>query len=136
MQLKHLARTTRAPAGEIVQDVINAMNPDAVATFSSEANLKKMVQYARRVVGVQAHNRPTHKNGWVVPEDLRVFLEDGGHFLQWDSGENDVDRILLFASDDSISRLHTIEHFYSDGVMRNIPIFEQLYSLHGKLVRI
>ena len=135
MRLRHLARTTNAAAGEIVRDVMNAIHPDAVATMTSEANLKKQVQYARQVRGIQAHERPTHKNGWAVPDDLQNFVEDGGRFLQWDSGEDDPDRIQIYASDDSIRRLHTIEHFYSDGVMRNIPIFEQLYSIHGKLVR-
>ena len=134
MRLKHLATTTDRPAGEIVTEVMNAIHPDAVATMTSEANLRKQVQYARRARGMQQREIPRQKNGWEVPEDLRTFLEDGSRFLQWDSGENDPDRIQIFASDDSIRRLHTVEHFYSDGVMRNIPIFHQLYSIHGKVV--
>ena len=57
--------------------------------------------------------------------------------LQWDSGEQDPDRILMFASDECLRQIHTVIHFYSDGCMRNIPVmFYQLYSIHGKLVRL
>ena len=54
--------------------------------------------------------------------------------LQWDSGENDPDRILIFGSDEYFRRLHLVDHFFSDGIMNNIPIFDQLYSIHGKIV--
>ena len=92
MRIKYLARTTDRPAGDIVTEVVNAIHPDAVATMTSVHNLKRKVQHLRRGRGIQNLEVPRHKNGWEVPEELRSFLEDGGRFLQWDSGENDPNR--------------------------------------------
>ena len=92
MRLRNLARTTDRPAGDIVTEVMNAMHPDAVATMTAVANLKKQVQRLRRALGIPRREVPRHKNGWDVPEDLRSFTEDGGRFLQWDSGEHDPNR--------------------------------------------
>ena len=52
------------------------------------AHIHLFVQHLRRARGIQHIEVPRHKNGWEVPEELRSFLEDGGRFLQWDSGEN------------------------------------------------
>ena len=134
MRIKELARTTTRTPFDIVTEVLNGIPADAVATMTSLDLLKKMVQYTRNRGGIQRQGIPQTKNGWEVPQDLQTFLEDGGRFLQWDSGENDPDRIQIYASDASLLRLHTVEHFYSDGCMRDIPIFYQLYSIHGKLV--
>ena len=134
MRLKHLARTTQRPAGDIVVEVMNAMPPDAVATMTSVELLKKKVQYLRQQAGVGRGRVPNHRNGWEVPQDLRSFVENGERFLQWDSGPDDPNRILIFASDASILRLHTVEHFFSDGYMGGVPLFQQMYSIHGKMV--
>ena len=134
MRIKELARTTTRTPFDIVTEVLNAMPADAVATMTSIDLLKKQVQSVRNRGGIQRQAVPQTKTGWEVPQDLQTFLEDAGRFLQWDSGQNDPNRILIFASNASILRLHTVNHFYSDGCMRDIPIYYQMYSIHGKLV--
>ena len=134
MRIKHLARTTTRTPFDIVTEVTNGMPADAIGTMTPLDLLKKKVQRVRNQAGVQRRRNPPHATGWEVPQDLQTFLEDGSLCLQWDSGENDPDRILLYASNASLLRLHTVEHFYSDGCMRDIPLFYQLYSLHGKIV--
>ena len=136
MRIKQLARTTARTPFDIVTEVLNGMPADAVGTMASIDLLKKQVQYARNREGIQLYRNPPRDRatGWEVPQELQTFLEDGNAFLQWDSGVDDPNRILIFASNASIMRLHTVEHFYSDGCMRDIPLFYQLYSLHGKLV--
>lgn len=134
MRLKHLARTTDRDPAEIVMEVINDMPPDAVATMTSVQNLKKKVQYIRRVAGGRGRV-PTQRNGWEVPQELWTIVQTGERFLQWDSGVDDPNRILIFGSNQCIGRLHTIEHFFSDGYMGYKPrFFSQLYTIHGKTV--
>ena len=82
MRLRHLARTTDRPSGDIVRDVINEIHPDAVATMTPVNLLKKQVQNLRKRNGIQRPGVPQVKNGWEVPNDLQFFLQDGGRFLQ------------------------------------------------------
>ena len=67
---------------EIITDIINGMNRDAVATMTSIDLLKKKINYVRKQAGIQRGERPTTKNGWSVPQDLETFVEDGGRFLK------------------------------------------------------
>ena len=67
---------------EIITDIINGMNRDAVATMTSVDLLKKKINYVRKQAGIQRGERPTTKNGWSVPQDLETFVEDGGSFLK------------------------------------------------------
>ena len=136
MQIKHLARTTNRNPGDIVTEVLNAMDRDALVTMTSVETLKRQIRDIRHREGGHHGPIPQHKNGWEVPADLQTFVEDGGRFLQWDSGQDDPDRILMFASDEMIRNLHATDHFFSDGVMSKKPrMFHQLYSIHGKMVR-
>ena len=100
----------------------------------NEKALKKRVQYARKKAGVAMPAAPIEGiNGWEVPQNLQV-LPDGTRFLQWDSGINDPERILIFGTDAMIQRIKNWRHFFSDGVFKNIPLFQQLYSVHVEMV--
>ena len=61
------------------------------------------------------------------------FLEDGEtSMLFWDSGKEDPRRILLFATDKTISYLKTVKHGFTDSTFKASPeIFFQMYAFHG-----
>ena len=124
---------TEANAGAVVRAATNGLPEMVAATMPSETAMKKTVQYARKKAGIDIPGAPQTINGWDVPQNLQ-FLEDGSRFLQWDSGRDDPERILIFATDAMIRRLKDWRHFFSDGVFKNIPVFEQLYSVHVEMV--
>jgi len=52
-------------------------------------------------------------------------------FLFWDSGENDKDRILIFATQTNIDFLNENPHWFGDGTFSIAPsIYYQLYTIN------
>lgn len=56
----------------------------------------------------------------------------GEPFLAYDSGEGDVDRLMIFATQASLALLANSSEWYSDGTFKTVPEqFFQLYTVHG-----
>lgn len=56
----------------------------------------------------------------------------GDIFLQFDSGTDDEDRILVFYSDNDLRHLTRSRSIFADGTFDPVPsMFYQLYSIHG-----
>jgi len=94
--------------------------------------MKRTVQRARQ----QAKNVPACPNSLAelqVPEEYRR-TSAGQDFLLHDSGPDDGDqRMLVFATADSLDLLEQSNQWYSDGTFKCVPrLFTQLYSIHGR----
>ena len=74
----------------------------------------------------------------MIPNEFQT-TDRGDQFLLYDSGVGDVNRILLFATDQGINLLSTSDNWFGDGTFDVSPdIFFQVYTVHtmchGKVV--
>ena len=66
----------------------------------------------------------------VLPNDFQR-TDRGDRFLLFDSGVGDINRIIIFATDNSISLLAENSHSFMDGTFKVCPeIFFQVYTIH------
>lgn len=57
---------------------------------------------------------------------------NGRDFLQYDSGLNDPDRILIFSTNQDLRNLSNSPILLADGTFKTVPtLFQQMYTLHG-----
>ena len=80
------------------------------------------------------HNMPAVPQRWqdisVLPNNYQV-TNRGDSFLLFDSGVGDVNRLIIFATNDAIRVLATNPHWFMDGNFKVCPeIFFQIYTIH------
>ena len=101
----------------------------AVAELPSAVNLSRNIRRWRQKEN-KAPSIPQTRHGYLTPEDY-VKLNNGSLFLQYDSGEDDLERILVFASEDGLRDLKSFKVWAGDGTFKCSPIiYYQLYTLH------
>ena len=101
----------------------------------SQRNMKKVVYRARQAANVDGQRAPPdRKTGWAFPPEME-FFPDGSRFLLHDSGENDPQRFIIMGSPAALQKFGSEAHFFSDGMFRQVPVFQQLYSIHVDYVR-
>ena len=65
----------------------------------------------------------------LIPEEYTKYLDE--HFLRVDTGPDDPERILIFATDEGLADLKKYRHWCSDGTFKSRPkIFYQIFMLH------
>ena len=65
-----------------------------------------------------------------VPEELRRTLR-GDVFLMHDSGRDDPDRFLIFATQGNINNLVQYREWFTDGTFKIAPhLFNQIFTIH------
>ena len=75
---------------------------------------------------------PCRRTGYAIPLDFTV-IDGGKSFLQYDSGIDDQDRILIFASDAGLQDLKYLKNWKIDGTFRVAPEFYyQLLTIHAQ----
>ena len=73
---------------------------------------------------------PSSRTGYEIP-DSHAKTEDGRQFLAFDSGKDDEKRILIFATQESLSLLDKSTTLLGDGTFNMAPgIFYQIFTLH------
>ena len=78
---------------------------------------------------------PVARNGFSIPEEFKT-LESGEVFLQFDSGIDDPNRILIFATDLGLDDLEQIKQWAADGTFKSSPdVFYQIFTLHVQIGR-
>ena len=60
------------------------------------------------------------RNGYIIP-DVHKFLENGDNVLLFNSGEHDVDRILVFATESGLDDLVKYRDWACDGTFKCSP---------------
>ena len=72
---------------------------------------------------------PVCRTGFIIPDEFRL-LDSGEEFLQYDSGEIDESRLLIFATDQGLDDLMHATHLAGDGTFKCVPkIYFQLFTL-------
>lgn len=100
------------------------MQLPAVETL--KRTIRKQRQVANRPIPL-----PRDRTEIEIPPQYQ-HTSAGEQFLQHDSGADDVDRIMMFATARTLDILSNAEHIYMDGTFKIVPeLFFQLYTIHA-----
>ncbi|XP_066947100.1 uncharacterized protein [Macrobrachium rosenbergii] len=102
-QIKDKALGTQDSSRTLIATELKNLHECAIAELPCPSNISRNIRRWR-----QKENKsppiPQVRHGYLIPEDY-AKLSTGSLFLQYDSGEDDLDRILVFASADGLSDL-------------------------------
>ena len=83
----------------------------------------------------QQHNgeisNPCNNKEVAIPVELQV-TEKSDHFLAYESGPDEEDRVLIFSTETNLDILETSQDWHADGMFKFSPqLFCQIYSVHA-----
>ena len=123
------AETTQNSTRNILSDGVQNVDEQTAAAMPSKSTLCRRIQRARRRVN-PTPPIPTVRHGFDIPDKYR-YTADGKQFLLWDSGRDDINRILAYCSEEGLDLLLNKPHWFCDGTFKASPdIFYQIFSLH------
>ena len=134
--MKVRAQTTEEPVNTIIVAAQQQLSAAAQAVSPRASDqVRSIRRYRQQVTGARAD--PATAAEVVVPEDVRLTVtrpgRDPERFLLYDSQESlyEGGRMLIFATDRSLSDLALSCSWYGDGTFKAVPkVFSQLYTIH------
>ena len=131
VELKAVATSTQESSRALVANVLSKLDEHSLAHVPSTSTMSRYVRQWRQDAQ-QAPPIPQTRTGYVVPEEY-TKLESGEMFLQHDSGIEDENRILVFASAQGLRDLVRYKSWGFDGTFKCCPkIFAQLFTIHSQ----
>ena len=128
--VKTAAVTTRDPPRRIVQDAIADANEEIAAAVGSSTNLRQTFRRKRKAADSNPH-APGTAGELLMPDQLRETTDDR-KFLHYDSGRGNVNRMLIFRTDQFLQTLHDSEDWMCDGTFKVSPnLLYQVYTVHA-----
>ncbi|XP_068208538.1 uncharacterized protein [Palaemon carinicauda] len=128
-KMKENATNSQLSARSLIASASASLDEAGCYLMPSNATLSRNIRKWRQF-HVQVPPIPNARNGYAIPEDF-TRLESGENFLLYDSGEDDVSRILIFGTDSGSDDLENHRHWACDGTFKCAPdIYYQLYTLH------
>lgn len=125
--IKNKIILTRTPIIEVITDVTKELTPNVLSILPKietirDDGTRKRNKIDNFVVKVED-----------IPEALRVTLTKQ-KFLQYDSGQNDDSRIIIFFSNENLKLIQETEIWVVDGTFKSVPgDFYQMITLQGKV---
>ena len=125
-------RNNAAGTSVLVATALQTLSPAAMAEIGTVDTFKRDVQRQN------ARHRPAEPNSLAVINLQQPWTTTGGQhqvpFLFHDTGPQDPERMLLFATDECLQHLATSTEWYMDGNFKLAPrLFMQLYVIRVKL---
>ena len=113
----------------IIASATQPLDENAKSQLQNVSSLSRNIQNWRRTaLGIPA--LPTSRTGYEIPDSYR-YLSDGSFFLAYDSGVEDSDRILIFATEAGLDDLSTNNIWSCDGTFKASPnLWTQLFTIH------
>ena len=132
-ELRELSKTTMA-THSIVATSIATASTAVLSQLPPINNLKRTVSRQRAAnLNFQANLRSISE---IHITDSFALTKKKEQFLQYDSGNQDSDRFLIFATNQQLDLLQSCTDVYMDGTFKVVPEhFYQLYSIHGSVQR-
>lgn len=114
---------------DIIASATQSLDENAKSKLQNVSSLSRSIQSWRRTtLGIPA--LPTSRTGYEIP-DAYKYLPDGSLFLAFDSGVEDSDRILIFATEEGLNDLSTNNIWSCDGTFKASPsLWTQLFTIH------
>jgi hypothetical protein len=127
--LKACALQSQEPCRGLLSSAVADLTEEERAQFPPLYTLSRNIRRWRQIEE-NAPPVPQERHGYVIPEEFQ-FLQNGEQFLQFDSGQDDKNRILIFASNEGLNDLASFPSLAGDGTFKVSPdIFYQVYTLH------
>ena len=131
VQMKRRAETTLDPPHRIISDGLANVSDAVAVNMPDLDNVRRVVRRYRAGNNALPANPQNRANIPVIPNEFSVNCR-GDQFLLYDSGVGDVNRILVFATDDALSLLRQSDHWFGDGTFSVSPlVFFQVYTIHS-----
>ena len=128
--LRKRALDTMEQPRQIFQAVVRDMSIQVASKLPSYRAIQRKIERVRKAGGVQLPNPTTLAE--IETNTYQRLTHDGSQFLLWDSGKEDVERIVMFATQENLQRLHASQTWLGDGTFKVAPrVFFQLYTVHA-----
>lgn len=124
---KIAAKITNSPRDLYAQS-LSGLPDGALVQMPRQNAFGKTIRNARK----GDHPKVPKKIDELVLENITTST--GQNFLFHDSGvENEKDRLVSFATDQSLNFLAKCDEIFMDGTVKKAPaLFDQMYTIHGK----
>ena len=130
--LKTNAENSRQPPQTIIENGLSTISATAAANFPSIEHMKRTIRGQRTEVNQQPNpiNRAAIPD---IPAEFQHALNEE-RFLMLDSGVGDENRMLIFATEQTLQLLSTSDDWYNDGIFSVwSQVFFQLYTTHVRV---
>ncbi|XP_076069722.1 uncharacterized protein LOC143041600 [Oratosquilla oratoria] len=128
-QMKIMSGSTQDAPRTIICKETQNLNVCAISELPSVSSLSRSIRRWRQVED-NVPPIPQVRHGYLIP-DQYCYLDNGLKWLQFDSGEHNAERILIFATDSGIGDIIRAKNWAVDGTFKCSPIiYYQLYTLH------
>ncbi len=113
----------------LITNASTILNEEEAAKVVRNDNITQSIHYAQKK---NKHKLPVmHHRQDIILTDILMTTLTGLMFLFIDTGIEDVNRIIMFATIDNIRRLSEFNNWYGDGTFAASPkIFYQVFTLH------
>ena len=120
---------TCEPGRSLVSRHCSSLQTHSLAVMPTSATLYRNIRRWRQLES-SVPPIPQERTGFVIPNEY-CNLETGDLFLQYDSGSEDRNRILIFATCEGLDNLARYPDWAGDGTFKVCPsFFYQLYTIH------
>jgi len=131
-RIRDLSDTTQNPPQLILGEALQGISEDASVNLPAIDHMRRTIRHQRR--DNQRPGNPVNRAAIpVLPMEYQVTANND-QFLLFDSGVDDENRMLIFASNQAIQLLAISEDWFGDGTFKVCPdIFFQLYTIHARI---
>ena len=126
-QIKRKAQDTLEQPRALIKEATSSITYECAVKLPYPKSLSRAIQRERET-GIP--NPKTIKE-MSIPIELQRTIR-GDTFLAYDSGPDDVERMLLFTTEDNLDILETNTTWHADGTFKVCPaLFYQMYTIHA-----
>ena len=113
----------------VIASAVDQLSEEAKSKLPSMSTISRSVQnWRHNSSGIPA--LPASRTGLEIPAQFR-YLQNGSRFLAYDSGIDDSERILIFATECGLAELVENTSWSFDGTFKSSPqIWTQLFTVH------
>lgn len=112
---------------EVIASTVDRLSEEARSQLPSTSTISRSI-HNWRSQGIPS--LPTNRMGFEIPAQFKC-LENGSSFLAYDSGADDPERILIFATDLGLNELVENTTWSCDGTFKSSPqLWTQLFTVH------
>ena len=131
-ELVDKAGTSNEAPRHLIQTSMSTLPLSAASHLPSYNSIRRTIQRKRRREHLPYPN-PSHISDIEIPPELNI-THRGQPFLLYDSGSDDENRFLMFATEGNLRQLGRSKTWYADGTFKVCPsLFYQLFTMHAMI---
>ena len=115
---------------QIIQHSTAGISLEAARQLPTYTASQRAIERTRKKTQ-QPYPNPATIAEIVIPDALISTMRNS-NFILWDSGEDDVNRILMFGTEENLVILEQHRHWFMDGTFKVAPeMFFQVFTIHA-----